>query len=155
MSEEDVMSDEEQSPAVEPNVETPPATPEDASGAPTTEPATDTPPAVTTDDAGSTEPVVPTDTPPPDGAVTETPEETIARLTDALTEKDALLAERDEHIADLEADPYRTPTRKGQLQYRSPRVAAFEENAWQGEVEGWERTTGKKYDDVPPAGIEV
>lgn len=67
----------------------------------------------------------------------------------------AELAERDARIAELEADPYRTPTRKGQLQYVSPRVAAFEENAWQAEVEGWERTTGQKYDDTPPAGIEV
>lgn len=148
MSAEDEMNDEQ-------NPETPP-TAEQTPAEPTTEPApvpsTTSPLA---DDQGSTEPVVPTDTPTPDDAVAETPEEAIARLTDALAEKDVVLAERDAHIADLEADPFRTPTRKGQLQYQSPRVAAFEENAWQAEVEGWERTTGKKYDDVPPVGIEV
>lgn len=101
------------------------------------------------DDQGNSEPVVPTDTPAGDaGDATdaETPEQAVERLTAALADKDALLAERDAEIEALTARS--APTKRAQrANSRSARVARYEESAFQGAVAGWERDTGQHYED--------
>lgn len=117
--------------------------------------------APTADDQGNTDAVVPTDAPAAEVAYddlagrVEALEATLAERDAELLTAAARVTELETQVADLEADPFRAPPVLGATQFDIPSVAAHEEQLYQAEVEGWERTYGDSPVQPDAEGIEV